>query len=52
MGLKPDCIAVLSGGFAREELASCKLVAIYQSVLELERDYEKSLLARQPVVFA
>jgi HAD superfamily hydrolase (TIGR01549 family) len=40
-----DAIAVLSGGFARAELASCEPVAIYESVSDLDRDYESSLLA-------
>jgi len=47
-----DAIAVLSGGFTREELASRKPVAIYQSVPELERDYERSLLAGEAVLDA
>lgn len=42
-----DAIAVLSGGFTREELASSEPVAIYQSVRELEDDYESSLLASE-----
>jgi HAD superfamily hydrolase (TIGR01509 family) len=41
-----DAIAVLSGGFAREELACCAPVAIYESVGELDQDYEQSPLTR------
>lgn len=40
-----DAIAVLSGGFARDELASSEPVAIYASVRELGYDYESSVLA-------
>jgi membrane protein len=40
-----DAVAVLSGGFSREELASCRPVVIYQSASELEEHYESSLLA-------
>ena len=47
-----DTIAVLSGGFALEELESCGPVAIYQSVRELESDYENSLLASGGVMHA
>jgi phosphoglycolate phosphatase-like HAD superfamily hydrolase len=39
-----EAIAVLSGGFAREELASCGPVAIYEAVSDLERDYDNSPL--------
>jgi HAD superfamily hydrolase (TIGR01549 family) len=39
-----DAIAVLSGGFEREELALCRPVAIYQTVAELEAKYETSPL--------
>jgi HAD superfamily hydrolase (TIGR01549 family) len=45
-----DAIAVLSGGFDREELASSDPVAIYPSVGELERDYQNSVLAGAPVM--
>jgi len=44
-------IAVLSGGFAREELASCNPVAIYENVRELACDYEKSPLASDRILF-
>jgi HAD superfamily hydrolase (TIGR01509 family) len=44
-----DAIAVLSGGFDREELTRCDPVAIYESVRELDRDYEKSVLAGERV---
>ena len=37
---------------AREELDACSPVAIYQSVRELDRDYERSVLADQWVVNA
>jgi HAD superfamily hydrolase (TIGR01509 family) len=47
-----QAIAVLSGGFAREELACCEPVAIYESVRELELEYDKSPLAVEPVVNA
>ena len=47
-----DAIAVLSGGFAREELEPCSPVAIYQGVSDLDRDYERSALAEQWVVTA
>ena len=40
-----EAIAVLSGGFAREELASYGPVAIYESVADLEGDYETSPIA-------
>jgi phosphoglycolate phosphatase-like HAD superfamily hydrolase len=43
-----DAIAVLSGGFQREELASCAPLAIYQSVDELEKCYENSPLGSSP----
>ena len=42
-----DAIAVLSGGFAREDLEASGPVAIYESVGELERDYERSVLASE-----
>ena len=45
-----DAIAVLSGGFARDDLESCDPITIYEGVWELERDYEKSPLAREPAV--
>jgi HAD superfamily hydrolase (TIGR01549 family) len=45
-------IAVLSGGFAREELASCDPVAIYASVADLECNYEISPLATDQIVNA
>ena len=44
-----DAIAVLSGGFAREELASCGPVAIYESVADLDRNYETSPIAAAKV---
>lgn len=47
-----EAIAVLSGGFTREELAACGPVAIYESVGELARDYQKSPLATDRVVHA
>ena len=40
-----DAIAVLSGGFDREELEACAPVAIYQDVVQLEREYEKRVVA-------
>jgi membrane protein len=40
-----EATAVLSGGFTREELASSNPVAIYETVAELERDYDQSPLA-------
>ena len=40
-----EAIAVLSGGFAREELASCGPVAIYESVADIEGNYETSPIA-------
>ena len=39
-------IAVLSGGFEREDLSACGPLAIYPSVVELEEDYERSALCR------
>jgi HAD superfamily hydrolase (TIGR01549 family) len=45
-----DAIAVLSGGFSRDDLASCDPITIYEGVWELERDYEKSPLAMEPAV--
>jgi HAD superfamily hydrolase (TIGR01509 family) len=42
-----DAIAVLSGGFTREELASSGPVAIYQNAREVEDDYENSILASE-----
>ena len=47
-----DSIAVLSGGFPCDELESCGPVAIYESVLDLERDYDQSPLAGQPALNA
>ena len=47
-----DAIAVLSGGFTREELGPCNPVAIYENVQGLERDYAKSLLATEPMANA
>jgi HAD superfamily hydrolase (TIGR01509 family) len=47
-----EAIAVLSGGFAREELASCDPVAIYASVADLECNYESSPLATDQIVNA
>ena len=44
-----DAIAVLSGGFDREELARCGPVAIYRSVRELDQDYENSVLGGERV---
>jgi hypothetical protein len=41
---------VLSGGFDRDELERCRPVAIYQSVRELDREYDKSVLASEGVV--
>ena len=40
-----DAVAVLSGGFRREELASCSPVAIYDSVRDLYGNYETSPIA-------
>lgn len=40
-----DAIAVLSGGFDREELAACRPIAIYDSVGDLERSYATSPIA-------
>ena len=45
-----EAVAVLSGGFERDELASLEPLAIYADVLELERDYEKSPLASDGLV--
>jgi membrane protein len=47
-----DVIAVLSGGFPREDLASCDPVAIYRSVVELDREYERSPLMSGSIVAA
>lgn len=41
-----DGIAVLSGGFAFEELVACRPAGIYDDVLELEANYDQSVLAR------
>ena len=37
-------IAVLSGGFARDELEQCGPIVIYDDVRDLERDYDRSPL--------
>ena len=47
-----DAIAVLSGGFSREELASCDPVAIYESVGDLSHSYDNSPLASGHLVDA
>jgi HAD superfamily hydrolase (TIGR01509 family) len=47
-----EAIAVLSGGFAREELTSCSPVAIYESVTDLECNYETSPIALHKIVNA
>ena len=47
-----EAIAVLSGGFARDELASCAPVAIYESVADLDCHYEMSPLATDQIVNA
>ena len=47
-----EAIAVLSGGFARAELATCDPMAIYESVPDLERNYEASPLATDQIVNA
>ena len=39
-----DAIAVLSGGFQEEDLHSCGPVAIYESVADLDRNYDTSPL--------
>ena len=39
-----DAIAVLSGGFDEAELRSCRPVAIYRDVAELDDKYESSVL--------
>jgi HAD superfamily hydrolase (TIGR01509 family) len=38
-------IAVVTGGFSRQELRDSGAVAVYESVAELERDLESTLLA-------
>jgi membrane protein len=45
-------IALLSGGFPRADLTSCNPAAIYESVVELERDYERSPLTSGSTVDA
>jgi HAD superfamily hydrolase (TIGR01549 family) len=42
-----DAIAVLSGGFPRDELEACGPVAIYDSVVELDRQYAQSPIAAE-----
>jgi len=37
-----DAIAVLSGGFEPETLASCRPIAIYENVFDLDRNYDAS----------
>ena len=39
-----DAIAVLSGGFDEDELRSCRPLAIYEDVAELDANYERSPL--------
>ena len=47
-----EAIALLSGGFAREELTACGPVAIYETVADLEADYESSPIASDQSVDA
>lgn len=47
-----ETIALLSGGFEREELASCKPLAIYGNVRELEARYDQSPLGSGRFVHA
>lgn len=47
-----DAIALLSGGFEREQLAACEPIAIYENVEQLEAEYARSPICVDPRVDA